>query len=65
MKTLLSSAVVTTISRCAEYRIYYQKQLEKGKNEFSIKNVVRNKIVARAFAVVKRGTPYVNTHAFA
>lgn len=65
MKTLLSSAVVTTISNCAEYKIYYHKQLEKGKNEFSIKNVIRNKIVARAFAVIKRRTPYVNTHAFA
>lgn len=65
MKTLLTSAVVCSLPTCAEYRIYYKKQIEKGKDENSVKNVLRNKIVSRAFAVVKRNSPYVNTHAFA
>ncbi len=65
MKTLLTSAVVCSLSKCPEYLIYYNKQIEKGKNENSIKNVLRNKIVSRAFAVVRRNSPYVNTHAFA
>ncbi len=65
MKTLLTSAVVCSLPTCAEYRIYFKKQLAKGKDENSIKNVLRNKIVSRAFAVIKRNSPYVNTHAFA
>lgn len=65
MKTLLTSAVVCSLSKCPEYLIYYNKQIKKGKNENSIKNVLRNKIVSRAFAVVRRNSPYVNTHAFA
>lgn len=65
IKTLLSSAVVCSLRHCSEYQLYYEKQLEKGKNENSIKNVIRNKIVARAFAVIKRGTAYVDVHSFA
>ena len=38
---------------------------KKGKNKYSVKNVIRNKIVARAFAVIKRNSGYVDTHAFA
>lgn len=65
MKALLTSAVVCSLITTPEYRIYFERQLEKGKNENSIKNVLRNKIVARAFAVIKRNSPYVNIHAFA
>ena len=65
MKSLLTSAVVTSLSHCSEYRLYYERQIARGKNENSVKNVLRNKIVSRAFAVIKRGTPYIDTHAFA
>jgi transposase len=65
MKSLLTSAVVCSLQSCPEYRLYYERQLKKGKNENSIKNVIRNKIVARAFAVIKRNSPYVNVHNFA
>jgi len=65
MKTLLTSAVVCSLSKCPEYLIYFNKQIKRGKNKNSIKNVLRNKIVSRAFAVVRRNSPYVNTHAFA
>jgi len=65
MKALLSTAVVTSLRTCSEYQFYFNKQLKKGKNEYSIKNVLRNKIVARAFAVIKRNSAYVNMHAFA
>ena len=65
MKALLSSAVVCSLRTCTEYQIYFEKQLKKGKNPNSVKNAIRNKIVARAFAVIKRNSEYVNTHAFA
>lgn len=65
MKTLLTSAVVCSWSTCPEYRLYFERQRKRGKNENSIKNAIRNKITSRVFAVIKRGSPYVNTHKFA
>jgi len=65
MKTLLTSAVVNSLKTCPDYRLYFERQLKKGKNENSIKNALRNKIVSRAFAVVKRNSPYVERHTFA
>ena len=65
MKALLTTAAVNGLVRCREYQLYYERQLKKGKNKYSVKNVIRNKIVARAFAVIKRNSGYVDTHAFA
>jgi len=62
MKSLLTSAVNSSLVHCQEYKQYFDKQIERGKNEFSVKNVIRNKIVSRAFAVIKRGTPYLDLH---
>ena len=61
IKTLLSSSTATSLLHNPEMRLYYQKRISEGKNEMSTKNIIRNKIVARVFAAVKRGTPYVNT----
>ena len=41
------------------FKQYYQKRVETGKSKMSTINIIKNKIVARVFAVVKRGTPYV------
>lgn len=65
IKALLSNGVVASLKSTYEYKTYYNKQLEKGKNEFSIKNVIRNKIINRAFAVIKRKSKYIDVHAFA
>jgi len=37
---------------------YYQRKLNEGKNKMSVLNAVKNKLLARVLAVVKRGTPY-------
>lgn len=42
-----------------ELREYYQRRIEKGKNKMSTINIIKNKLIHRVFAVVKRGTPYV------
>jgi hypothetical protein len=46
-------------------KAYYQRRVENGKNKMSTLNIIRNKLLARAFAVVDRGTPYVNTMRYA
>lgn len=65
LKTLLSNAAASSIQFNPEMRLYYQRRLAEGKSKMSTLNIIRNKIVARAFAVVKRGTPYVDTLKFA
>ena len=48
-----------------EYKQYYKRRQELGKNNMSSLNIIRNKLVARIFAVVKRQSPYVDLQKFA
>jgi len=63
-KTLLSLCAGSAIQSNPEMKAYYNKRIEQGKNKMSTLNIIRNKLLARAFAVVNRGTPYVNTMGF-
>jgi transposase len=60
MKSLLNMAAISAIQNDPELKLYYQNRIENGKNKMSTINIVRNKIIHRVFAVVKRGTPFVN-----
>ena len=64
-KTLLDLCAKSAIQSNPEMKIYYQRRIEQGKNKMSTLNIIRNKLLARAFAVVNRGTPYVNTIGYA
>ena len=65
IKALLNMAAMSAIQFKGEYREYYNKRLDLGKNKMSSLNIIRNKILFRVFAVVKRGTPYVDLYRFA
>ncbi len=60
-KTLLHQCALSAVKSSPEMKTYYERRLEIGKSKMSTLNIIRNKLVARAFAVVARGTPYVNT----
>ena len=64
MKTLLTLASVSAIQCDQELKQYYKKKVLEGKPKMVAINNVRNKILSRAFAVVKRGTPYVALQKF-
>jgi len=65
IKSLLDLSAKSAIQHNYEMKKYYLKRLELGKNKMSTINIVRNKLVARIFAVIKRGTPYVDTMKYA
>ena len=65
LKALLSNAASTSIQYNPEMKIYYERRLKEGKQKMSTQNIIRNKIVARVFAAVRRGTPYVDTLKYA
>lgn len=60
-KTLLNLCASSAIQSNPEMKVYYERRIEQGKNKMSTLNIIRNKLLARAFAVVNRGTPYVDT----
>ena len=65
MKKLLNMCALSASRHDAELKGYYQKKIDQGKHKMSVINAVRNKIIARVFAVVKRQSNYVNTCKFA
>lgn len=62
IKSLLYLAAATSVQFDLELKAYYQRRIAEGKNKMYTLNAVKNKLVARIFAVVKRETPYVKLH---
>ena len=65
LKSLLNLAAMGAIQLDGEYKTYYKRRTNEGKNKMSTLNIIRNKLVFRIFAVAKRGTPYVDLYKFA
>lgn len=59
LKSLLTNGVYAAIKHDNQIKQYYQRKIKEGKNEFSVINAIRNKLIHRVFATVKRRTPYV------
>jgi transposase len=62
MKTLLDLSAKSAIQYDKELREFYLKRIEMGKAKMSVINIVRNKILYRMFAVVKRQTPFTSDY---
>lgn len=58
MKALLDLSAKTAIQHDKELREYYLRRTVNGKSKMSTINIVRNKILYRMFAVIKRQTPF-------
>jgi len=65
IKSLLDLCAKTSIQYNHEMKLYYEKRIAEGKSKMSTINIIRNKLLSRIFAVVQRGTPYVNTMGYA
>ena len=65
LKSLLDNCAKVALIYNAEMKLYYERRVSEGKNTKSTRNIIRNKLLARIFAVVNRGTPYVETMKFA
>ena len=62
MKCLLDLCAKSAIQYDKELHEYYLKRVEMGKSKMSTINIVRNKIIYRMFAVIKRQTPFVENY---
>ena len=64
IKAILTNGAYAAVQNYAEFKTYFDQQIEKGKNEFSVINAVKNKLLHRAFAVIRRNEKYAETYAF-
>jgi transposase len=62
MKSLLDIAAKSAIQYDKELRHYFLRRTEDGKSKMSTINVVRNKLLYRIFAVIKRQTPFIESY---
>jgi transposase len=58
LKRMLHMGAMSVIVRDPELRDYYQRKIAQGKNKMLVINAVRNKIIHRICAVIKRGYEY-------
>ena len=59
IKALFSNACCSAIQHDKQIKAYFNRKIKEGKSEGCVYNAVKNKLIARIFAVVKRGTPFV------
>lgn len=60
LKKLLHLCAMSAVKNYPEFRNYYDRKKLEGKHTMSILNSVRNKIVLRAVAVIKKQQKYVD-----
>jgi transposase len=58
LKKLLHLGAMAAIKSNGELKAYYVRKVSEGKNKMSVLNAIRNKMILRLTAVIKRGTPY-------
>jgi transposase len=58
LKKVLHMAAISSVQHNPDLRLYFQRKVLEGKNKMSVINAVRNKLLHRVLAVIKRGTPY-------
>jgi len=65
LRTLLTLAARTAAIHDPELRAYTERRLKQGVPKKKITNMIRNKLLARIFSVVKRKSPFVILHRYA
>jgi transposase len=62
LKRLLHMCALSSIKNYPEFKDYYNRKKQEGKHAMSILNAIKNKLVLRAFAIVKNEKPYVDNY---
>lgn len=58
LKKLLHMASMAAISSDKELRSFFERKVTEGKNKMLVLNAIRNKILHRLLAVIKRNSPF-------
>jgi len=60
LKSLLHMGALNAIRFDSEMKLFYEKKKKEGKHHLSILNIIKNKLINRIFAVVKRKTKFMS-----
>ena len=58
LKSTLHMAAVSATRYVPDIKQYYERKVGEGKHKMAVINAIRNKLIQRVMAIVKRGTPY-------
>ncbi|PBQ34694.1 IS110 family transposase [Sphingobacteriaceae bacterium] len=58
LKSTLHMAAISALRYVPDIKQYYERKVTEGKHKMTVINSIRNKLIKRVMAVVKRGTPY-------
>jgi transposase len=62
LKKLLHMGARSVATHHPEFKSYYERKVKEGKHDLAIINAIRNKIILRAVAVIKKQTNYVDNY---
>lgn len=62
LKKLLHMAAMSCIRAKGELKEYFIRKVKEGKNKMVVLNNIRNKLIKRMFAVIKRRTEYITNN---
>ena len=65
LRSALSNAASSAIKSDPEIRQYFNRKKQEGKHSGVIINAIKNKLIHRVFAVIKRQSPYVKLNNYA
>jgi transposase len=58
MKSLLQMCALSAIKYDEDLKAFYERKVQEGKSKMSVLNAIRNKIIHRIFACIKKGEEY-------
>lgn len=64
IKSIISNGVNKAIQHDPQLHRYYERKINEGKHKGVVLNVVKNKLLSRAFATVHRGKPFVKLDSY-
>lgn len=59
IKAMIGNGIASAIQNDPEIAAYYTRKIAEGKHKMVVMNAIKNKLISRVFAVIKRGTPFV------
>ena len=65
LKSLLNMCALSANKYDVELKEYFERKVNEGKNKMLVLNNIRNKLLARGFAVINRQEPYINLRKYA
>lgn len=58
LKKLLHMATLSAVNYYPEFKAYYERKVNEGKNKMLVLNNIRNKLIIRVAAVIRNNQPY-------